>query len=80
MTKMILTSTVTNTIISQGIRLNMFRPVYRSKHVEPLMNGGIINSVPRLHLVGYFYWIMEQYHWNCMQQLAEYNCNCNSKM
>jgi len=32
--------------------------VYRSKHVEPLMNGGIINSVTRLHLVGYFYWII----------------------
>jgi len=29
--------------------------VYRSKHVEPLMNGGIINSVTRLHLVGCFY-------------------------
>ena len=28
---------------------------YRSKHVEPLMNGGIINSVTRLHLVGCFY-------------------------
>jgi hypothetical protein len=23
-------------------------------HVEPSMNGGIINSVTRLHLVGYF--------------------------
>ena len=32
--------------------------VCRSKHVEPLMNGGIINSVTRLHLVGYFYWII----------------------
>ena len=28
-----------------------------SKHVEPSMNGGIINSVTRLHLVGYFYWV-----------------------
>jgi hypothetical protein len=28
---------------------------HRSKHVEPLMNGGIINSVIRLHLVGCFY-------------------------
>jgi len=25
------------------------------KHVEPSMNGGIINSNTRLHLVGYFY-------------------------
>jgi len=32
--------------------------VYRSKHVEPLMNGGIINSVTRLHLVGCLYWII----------------------
>jgi hypothetical protein len=23
------------------------------KHVEPLINGGIINSITRLHLVGY---------------------------
>jgi hypothetical protein len=29
--------------------------VCRSKHVEPSMNGGIINSITRLHLVGYFY-------------------------
>jgi hypothetical protein len=27
----------------------------RSKHVEPSVNGGIINSITRLHLVGYFY-------------------------
>ena len=26
-----------------------------SKHVEPSINGGIINSNTRLHLVGYFY-------------------------
>ena len=32
--------------------------VYRSKYVEPLMIGEIINSVTRLHLVGYFYWII----------------------
>jgi len=32
--------------------------VCRSKHVEPSMNGGIINSVARLHLVGYFYWVI----------------------
>jgi hypothetical protein len=24
------------------------------ENVEPLMNGGIINSITRLHLVGYF--------------------------
>ena len=27
----------------------------RSKHVEPSMNGGIINYITRLHLVSYFY-------------------------
>ena len=31
--------------------------VCRSKHVEPSMNGGIINSITRLHLVSYFYWV-----------------------
>ena len=30
--------------------------VCRSKHVEPPINFGIINSITRLHLVGYFYW------------------------
>jgi hypothetical protein len=30
--------------------------VCRSKHVEPSMNGGIMNSITRLHLVGYFFW------------------------
>jgi len=29
--------------------------VYHSKHVELSING-IINSITRLHLVGYFYW------------------------
>ena len=32
--------------------------VCRSKHVEPLMNAGIVNSITRLHLVGYFYWFV----------------------
>jgi hypothetical protein len=27
----------------------------RSKHVEPSVNVGIINSITRLHLVGYFH-------------------------
>jgi len=30
--------------------------VCRSKHVQPSINVGIINSITRLHLVGYFYW------------------------
>ena len=29
-----------------------------SKHVEPSINFEIINSITRLHLVGYFYWFM----------------------
>jgi len=29
--------------------------VCRSKHVEPSINFGIINSITKLHLVGYFY-------------------------
>jgi hypothetical protein len=28
--------------------------VCRSKHVKPLMNGGIINYITRLHPIGYF--------------------------
>jgi hypothetical protein len=31
--------------------------VCRSKHVESSINFGIINSITRLHLVGYFYWL-----------------------
>jgi hypothetical protein len=30
----------------------MFRAAHRSKHVEPLKNFGIINSITKLHLVG----------------------------
>jgi len=32
--------------------------VCRSKHDELSMNGGIMNSVTRSHLVGYFYWVV----------------------
>jgi hypothetical protein len=32
--------------------------VCRSKHVEPSINFGIINSITRLHLVGYLYWFI----------------------
>jgi hypothetical protein len=34
--------------------------VCRSKHVEPSINFGIINSITGLHLVGYFYWFRPQ--------------------
>jgi hypothetical protein len=32
--------------------------VCRTKHVEPSINFEIINSITRLHLVGYFYWFI----------------------
>jgi len=32
--------------------------VSSSKHVEPSINFGIINSITRLHLVCYFYWFI----------------------
>ena len=32
--------------------------ICRSKHVEPSAKVGIINSITRLHLVGYFYWFI----------------------
>jgi hypothetical protein len=32
--------------------------VWGSKHVEPSINFGIINSITRLHFVGYFYWFI----------------------
>jgi hypothetical protein len=32
--------------------------VCRSKHVEPSINFGIIISITRLHLVGYFWWFI----------------------
>jgi len=35
--------------------------VFRSKHVGPSVNFGIINSITRLHLVGYFYWFNNKY-------------------
>jgi hypothetical protein len=33
---------------------------YAAQNVELSMNGRIINSITRLHLVGYFYWVV----WN----------------
>jgi len=43
----------------------MFQAVCRSKHVEPSMNGGIINSITKLHLVG----ISTQLYYLFMQNL-----------
>jgi hypothetical protein len=46
--------------VNQGLQRqsSWWWEVYRSKHIEPLMNGGIINSITRLHLVGYFSWVI----------------------
>ena len=38
------------------VRSSWWWAVCRSKHVEPSINFWIINSITRLHLVGYFYW------------------------
>jgi hypothetical protein len=37
--------------------------VCHSKHVELSINFGIINSITRLHLVGYFYWFVFKETW-----------------
>jgi hypothetical protein len=46
--------------VNQGLQIqsSWWWAVCRSKHVEPSINGGIINSITRLHLVGYFYWFI----------------------
>jgi hypothetical protein len=49
--------------------LNMFRAVCRLEHVEPLMNGGIINSITRLHLVGYLSWVILRCTDSCILNL-----------
>jgi hypothetical protein len=47
--------------------------VCRSKYAEPSINFGIINSITRLHLVGYFYWfystVVQATLRHCLQQL-----------
>jgi len=56
--------------------------VCRSKHVEPSINSGIINSIRRLHLVGYFYWftLICNYKWNeninSAKRNRDINCLC----
>jgi len=44
--------------------------ICRSKHVEPSVNFGIINSITRLHLVGYFYWLLLR-----RSNINDRNCN-----
>ena len=43
--------------------------VCRSKHVEPSINFGIINSITKLHLVGYFYWFILRFSDPCILNL-----------
>ena len=63
--------------------------VCRSKHVEPSLNFGIINSITRLHRVGYFYWfilrctdpwILNLYHhslhWDRAARAWSWPCTC----
>jgi len=50
-TKCVFKSEAANTVYS-----SWWWAVFRSKHVEPSKNFGIINSIIGLHLVGYFYW------------------------
>jgi len=49
-----------------------WRAVCRSKHVEPSINFGIINSVTRLHLVGYFYWFADIVSSNVIQTYVSF--------
>jgi hypothetical protein len=41
-----------HTFVNQRLQIQL--ELLMLKHVEPSMNGGIINSIARLHLVGYF--------------------------
>jgi len=40
--------------------------VCRSKHVEPSINFGIINSITKLHLVGISTVYRRNVHWECL--------------
>ena len=59
-------------VVQAGWELQVYKPeaadtvwsswwwaVCRSKHVEPSINFGIINSITKLHLFGYFYWFKD---------------------
>jgi hypothetical protein len=40
--------------VKQKLQIQLQLLMMNGVHVEPSMNGGIINSITRLHLVGYF--------------------------
>jgi hypothetical protein len=44
--------------VNQRLQIQLELPMMSGmplEHVEPSMNGGLINSITKLHLVGYFY-------------------------
>ena len=45
----------------------------RSKHVKPSINVGIINSITRLHLVGYFYGFFPRKIWPIQLAFLHFN-------
>jgi hypothetical protein len=45
--------------------------VCRSKHAEPSINFGIINSITRLHFVRYFYWLVHSVHYAAVDMLTK---------
>jgi hypothetical protein len=69
--------------------------VCRPKHVEPSINFGIIHSITRLHLIGYFYWLtlailtgfmvfFRVPHWNsgiasALSQIAIHRTQCHER-
>ena len=42
----------------QIVKSSWWWAVCHSKHVKPSINFGIINSITKMHLVGYFYWVI----------------------
>ena len=59
--------------VNQRLQIQ-FRVVCCSKHVEPSINTGIINSITRLHLGGYFYWLLPIV-WNFLVNVIKCHTN-----
>jgi len=53
--------------------------VCRSKHVESSINFGIINSITRLHLVGYFCWFILRFMKTWILNLKVYGFSVSLK-
>jgi hypothetical protein len=54
--------------------------VCRSKHVELLVNFAIINSITRLHLIGYFYWFTTTMHGSMNMKVIPYVLSNKNKI